>query len=130
GSAWAFQPISASGEANTASNVGSAGVGVFKQKSGLDLEFNKINAASNRVSVALDAPNSKVDIDVNQANLSIASSQVTGLGALAALSAVTSTHITDGTITNADISSSAAIDVTKLAPGTNGQVLTVTGGVP
>ncbi len=130
GSAWAFQPISASGEANTASNVGSAGVGVFKQKSGLDLEFNKINAASNRVSVALDAPNSKVDIDVNQANLSIASSQVTGLGALAALSAVTSTHITDGTITNADISSSAAIDVTKLAPGTNGQVLSVSGGVP
>lgn len=130
GTGWAFQPISASGEANTASNVGTAGVGVFKQKSGLDLEFNKVNAASNRISVSLDATNSEIDIDVNQANLSIASSQVTGLGALAALSAVTSAQITDGTITNVDVSSSAAIDVNKLAPGTNGQVLTVTGGVP
>ena len=130
GTSWAFQPVSSSGEANTASNVGTAGVGVFKQKNGLDLEFQKINAGSNRISVTLDATNSEVDIDVNQANLAIASSQITGLGALAALSVITSAQITDGTIVNADISPSAAITVNKLAPGTNGQVLTVSGGVP
>lgn len=44
--------------------------------------------------------------------------------------AVTSAKILDGTIADADISGTAAIAVSKLAPGTNGQVLTTTGGVP
>lgn len=43
---------------------------------------------------------------------------------------VTSTMILDGTILNADINASAAIAVTKLAAGSNGNVLTTTGGVP
>gem|GEM_PF-7021882 len=41
-----------------------------------------------------------------------------------------SNKILDGTIANADINSAAGIAVTKLAAGTNGQVLTTTGGVP
>jgi hypothetical protein len=52
------------------------------------------------------------------------------LGGLSILGAVGSTEITDGSIVNADVSATAAIAVTKIAPGTNGQVLTTTGGVP
>lgn len=44
--------------------------------------------------------------------------------------AITSNKILDGTISNADINSAAAVAVTKLAAGTNGQVLTTTGGIP
>lgn len=41
---------------------------------------------------------------------------------------ITTTEIQDGTIVNADVSASAAIVVSKLAPGANGEVLTTTGG--
>lgn len=44
-------------------------------------------------------------------------------------STVTSAKIADATIANTDISTTAAIDVSKLAPGSNTQVLTVGGGV-
>jgi hypothetical protein len=44
--------------------------------------------------------------------------------------AVTSAKIADGTIVNADISATAGIAVSKLAPGSNGQVLTTVGGTP
>jgi hypothetical protein len=52
------------GEINTASNVGVAGVGVFKQKTALDLEFKKINAGSSKVTVTDDTANNEIDIDV------------------------------------------------------------------
>ena len=67
------------GEANTASNQNVGGVGVFKQKTGVDLEFYGINAASNKVSVVLDAANNEIDIDVNEANLSIDHGNLSGL---------------------------------------------------
>jgi hypothetical protein len=54
------------GETNTMSNVGTAGVGVYKQKTGVDFQMNTINAASSKVSVALDVGNDEVDIDVVQ----------------------------------------------------------------
>ena len=59
------------GEVNTASNVGTGGVGVFKQKTGVNLEFKKINAGSNKVTITDDTGNNEVDIDVNEANLSV-----------------------------------------------------------
>lgn len=52
------------GEVNTASNVGTAGVGVFASKVGVDLRFRKLYAASTKLSVVLDAPNNKIDFDV------------------------------------------------------------------
>ena len=68
------------GETNTASNVGTAGVGVFKQKTALDLEFKKLNAGSSKVTITDDTGNSEIDIDVAPANFTgIPQSGVTDL---------------------------------------------------
>jgi Chaperone of endosialidase len=58
-------------EINTVSNIGTAGVGVFKQKTGDDFEFKKINAASNKLSVTDDTGNNEVDIGINESNINI-----------------------------------------------------------
>lgn len=50
-----------SGETNTASNVGSAGTGVFDAKVGVDLQFRKLNSKSADITIALDAANKKID---------------------------------------------------------------------
>jgi hypothetical protein len=61
------------GEINTGSNVGVGGVGVFKQKTGTNLEFRNVNAGSNKINVALDAVNNEIDLDVNENNLTLGS---------------------------------------------------------
>lgn len=66
---WTVVPPS--GEVNTASNVGVGGIGVFLQKTGSNLEFKNINAASSKVSVVADIPNNEIDIDVVEANLTL-----------------------------------------------------------
>lgn len=73
------QAASGSGETNTASNVGTGGVGVYKQKAGVNIELKNIAAGSNRVSVTNNAGNDTVDIDVVTANLGLTSASV-GLG--------------------------------------------------
>jgi len=60
----------APGETNTASNVNVGGVGVFKQKTGVNFEFRGINAGSNKVTATLDSPNNDIDIDVVEGNFS------------------------------------------------------------
>lgn len=63
--------VAGAGEANTASNVNVDGVGIFKQKSTLDLQFNGINTASDKVTVTLDSTNNTIDIDVVENNFLI-----------------------------------------------------------
>ncbi len=73
-------PAGGAGEANTASNVNTAGVGVFKQKTGVDLEFKGINAGSNKVTITDDIANNEIDINVAEANFAnIPQSAVTNL---------------------------------------------------
>lgn len=56
------------GETNTASNEGVGGVGVFIQKTGVNLEFKNINAGSSAITVTDDAGNNEIDIDAAAAS--------------------------------------------------------------
>jgi len=56
--------LAGSGESNTASNVGTAGVGIFKQKSVEDLQFKKLNAGSTKITVTDDTSNDEIDINL------------------------------------------------------------------
>jgi len=56
-------------EANTASNQGVGGVGLYDAKVGVDLQFRNINAGSNKITVNLDAGNKEVDIDVDETKI-------------------------------------------------------------
>lgn len=58
----------AGGESNTASSVGS-GVSVYKQKTGVDLEFNAIKSENSLLAVALDASTNDIELTVSQANI-------------------------------------------------------------
>src|SRR5690606_2944538 len=54
------------GESNTASNVG-AGVGVYKEKSGVDLRFKSLTSgASGTITVTADAGGNEIDFDLAQ----------------------------------------------------------------
>lgn len=74
----AFVTAAASGEANTADNVGVSGVGTYDSKSGVVLHMRKVDAASSKVTTALNGQ--KIDIDVVPANFTgIPQSGVTDL---------------------------------------------------
>jgi hypothetical protein len=57
------------GEANTASNVGTAGIGIFKQKTGVNLEFKGIKAGSTKVTATDSTGDNTVALDVVPAQI-------------------------------------------------------------
>jgi hypothetical protein len=57
------------GEANTASNVGTAGVGLYLQKTAVNLEFKNPEAASSKMSIVDYPTNNTVRFDVVEANI-------------------------------------------------------------
>lgn len=63
-SAWIELTAAGAGEANTASNGGAGGVGVYDSKVGVDLVFRNIIAGDGTIAVALDAGNKEVEITV------------------------------------------------------------------
>jgi hypothetical protein len=58
-----------SGEVNTASNIGTSGVGVWAQKSGVDLQFKNVKAASTKVTVVDEPTGHTVNVDVTPGNI-------------------------------------------------------------
>lgn len=55
----------------TATNVGVNGIGLFKQKTGSNLEFKNISAKSSKINVTNEASENTVAIDVNENNINI-----------------------------------------------------------
>src|SRR5689334_1098346 len=123
--------VAGGGETNTASNVGTAGIGVFKQKTGVNLEFKKLLAASSNISVIDDVANSKINLDVNLGSITLGSlagtvsltSQVTGT--LSVANGGTGVTSITGLIKGAGTGAFSGI-----ANGAAGQVLTMVGGIP
>lgn len=103
----AWQVGGGSGEVNTASNVNAGGVGVFKQKSGVDLQFRGVNAGSNKITVTNDTGNNEIDIDVAEANLTLSNMG----GSLDA------SKIGSGTLPDARIASAATWNAKQSALG-------------
>ena len=68
------------GEVNTASNIGTAGIGLFQQKAGVDLQFRNIEAGSSLITVTLDSGNNAIKIDTTAASKSFAVAMAIGLG--------------------------------------------------
>lgn len=52
------------GEANTASNVGSAGIGIFYQKLSVDLQFKSIFSPDGSINISDDTGNQKIDLTI------------------------------------------------------------------
>ena len=61
---WSNPSNIGAGEANTASNVGTLGTGVYKQKTGINLEFRNITNGSAKILQSLDG-NNNIVIDAN-----------------------------------------------------------------
>lgn len=69
-------PAGADGTSVTAVNTGSSGTGLFKQKTGLNLEMYKIASADNLMTIALSGTDF-VQMTINQSNFALGTSQIT-----------------------------------------------------
>jgi hypothetical protein len=66
---WSAPPGASGGEANTASNAGTGGIGLTLAKSGVDLPFKSLYAGSSKLTLTDDTGNNRVAFDVVEANL-------------------------------------------------------------
>jgi len=129
-----WQTVSTLGEANTASNVGVGGVGVFKQKTGVNLEFRNVNAGSNKITITDDSGNNEIDVDVAPANILIGSlsgaptGDVVGTTDTQTLTNKTMTSTTNNITASALFSATTTVTVNAATAPTAGQVLTATSG--
>jgi len=71
--------LSEAGDGTTASNIGTSGVGLFKEISGADIKLKKIKPASEKITINNNTETDTVDIDVDPNNITIPQSNVTGL---------------------------------------------------
>lgn len=111
------------GEVNTASNIGTAGVGIWLDKVSADLRFKKLNGGSNKITVTNDTGNNEVDIDVAESNLTL--NNLNGVLNVnkggTGLNTLTSQALLKGNGTSA---------VSLIAAGTDGHILTMVSGAP
>ncbi|MGF1639787.1 MAG: hypothetical protein ACFCUO_02440, partial [Rhodospirillales bacterium] len=135
--AWRDQPPP--GEINTASNVNVGGIGVFRRKSGTNLEFRGIGAGSSRISTSLNDATNEIRLDVSEPNLNLANiggslgsnaaHGVRGGGGLHA----TATNATAGFMSPGDkakldgIAPGAEVNTVASVFGRGGAVVTATG---
>lgn len=111
------------GEVNTASNIGTAGVGLWKDKVSADLRFKKINAGSTKVTITDDTGNNEVDVDVAEGNLT--HNNIGGILGVTKGGTGLATFASNGLLKGAGTSA-----MTVIAPGTNGFILTMVSGAP
>jgi len=74
----AVAPGATGGEANTGSNQGTDGEGVYDTKVGVDLQFRNIAPASTKVTVALNGKD--IDLDVAEANFVVPVTSIDATG--------------------------------------------------
>ncbi len=109
----------------TSSNVGTSGIGFFKQKNGDILEFKNINLGSNKLSLVDDVGNNEIDIDLVEGNVNInnlngaPSSTVVGITDTQTLTnkTIDADQNTVINIADAEIKSGAGINADKIADG-------------
>lgn len=113
-------PTGGGGESNTASNTGTVGTGIYKQKTGIDLELYKLYSANNRLTIALNGTD-RMDFTINEANIN--AGQVDGCDAGVTIGDVYKiANVSDGNILIFDKS-----ELGTLTPSTSGYQLTTHG---
>lgn len=112
---WASVPGSTGGEANTASNAGTTGIGVYYQKTGIDLEFKGIRSDGN-ISVNDSTGTHTITINTNipfhETFQDVRATNSSGIHTAIAGSTASEQTITTN-ITNPDIPRNTSITVTQ-----------------